>query len=265
MALIKLRDGEQLFYEKHGAGPALLLVAGLGGVGTFWGRHIAALAKHFTVVVHDHRGCGRSAHSRIAYSVDQMAADVLDLMSALDIERAHFIGHSTGGAIGQILALDHPARIDRLVLSSTWTSADAYMKRLFDLRGGVLAKGGDGLYRSLSNLIMYPPWWIALNAEALEASQASSDIPATPRDIAQSRIDAIMRFDRSKDLARLAHRCLVMCARDDLITPVYYSEALARAMPNARLAVLPTGGHFYNHVCPGDFERLSIEFLTAPA
>jgi len=265
MALIKLRDGESLYFEKHGSGPALLLVAGLGGVGTFWGRHIEALAKHFTVVVHDHRGCGRSAHSRIAYSVDQMAADVLDLMGALDIGKAHLIGHSTGGAIGQILALDHPARIDRLVLSSTWTKSDAYMKRLFDVRGEALAKGGDGLYRRLGNLIMYPPWWIVRNAEALEASQARSDIPATPPDIAQSRIDAIMRFDRSNDLGRIAHRCLVMCARDDLITPAYYSEALARAIPNARLAVLPTGGHFYNHVVQRDFERLAIEFLTSPA
>src|SRR5262249_15182171 len=73
MPHVKLRDGAELYYEKHGNGPPLFLVPGLGGDGRWWGENVAKLASHFTVVVHDHRGTGRSTLSRIAYSVAQMA------------------------------------------------------------------------------------------------------------------------------------------------------------------------------------------------
>ena len=62
---------------------------------------IDAFAPHFRVIIHDHRGAGQSSHSMITYSVDQMASDVIKLMDGLDIEKAHYAGHSTGGAIGK--------------------------------------------------------------------------------------------------------------------------------------------------------------------
>jgi aminoacrylate hydrolase len=259
--LLSLRDGAQLHYEIHGSGPALLLVPGLGGVATFWQRHVAALSRRFTVVLHDHRGCGRSSPARIAYSVGQMADDVLQLMDGLGIARAHLVGHSTGGAIGQTIALDAPARIDRLVLSATWTKADAYFTRLFETRAQALERLGAGFYRDIGNLMLYPPWWLAENVARLEAAQATSAVPATPDDIVLARIRAILAFDRAGDLARIAHPTLVMCARDDAVTPAYHSERLAAAIPDARLTVLPTGGHFYNHCFPAEFERALDAFL----
>src|SRR5512138_3297998 len=60
MPHIKLSDGAELYYEKHGNGPPLFLVPGLGGDGRFWDANVAALAEQFTVVVHDHRGTARS-------------------------------------------------------------------------------------------------------------------------------------------------------------------------------------------------------------
>ena len=118
MPQLTLKDGDSLYYEVHGAGPPLLLVAGLGGVGTFWKDHVPAFAERFRVVLHDHRGTGQSSPSQIDYSVGQMAGDLLQLMDHLDIGRADLIGHSTGGAIGQTLALDQPDRIGKLVLSA---------------------------------------------------------------------------------------------------------------------------------------------------
>jgi alpha-beta hydrolase superfamily lysophospholipase len=108
----KLSVGDaDLYYEIHGDGPPLLLVPGLGGVGAFWAAQVAELSRDFRVITHDHRGCGQSSLSRIAYSVEQMAEDLRRLMDALGLETAHLVGHSTGGAIGQILAQDRPERI----------------------------------------------------------------------------------------------------------------------------------------------------------
>ena len=75
MAKLKLRDGAELYYETHGSGPPLMLVAGLGGDGRFWESQLPELSQKFTVIVHDHRGTARSTLSRIDYSVAQMADD----------------------------------------------------------------------------------------------------------------------------------------------------------------------------------------------
>ena len=83
MAFFELADGERIYYETHGSGPPLILVTGLSGIAGFWAQHVEALAEHFTLVLHDHRGTGQSSLSQIDYSVDQMADDVLQLINHL--------------------------------------------------------------------------------------------------------------------------------------------------------------------------------------
>src|SRR5579863_4943199 len=101
MPKLTVHSGE-IYYEEHGAGPPLLLVSGLGGLASYWRPQLPALTDRFQVIVHDHRGTGQSEKSRIRYSVEQMAADVVGLMDGLSIPFAHVLGHSTGGAIGQL-------------------------------------------------------------------------------------------------------------------------------------------------------------------
>src|SRR6201986_5642912 len=103
----------------------ILFVSGLGGFASFWQDQIATFAKRFEVVTFDHRGIGQSDQARIGYTVERMAADVVSLMDALRIKRAHVVGHSTGGAIAQVLAIDHPDRLTGVVLSAAWAQAPA--------------------------------------------------------------------------------------------------------------------------------------------
>src|SRR5260370_38500212 len=109
MPHVSIGDAD-IYYEQQGQGPALMLVPGLGGQGAFWGPQVRDFARAFRVIVHDHRGAGRSTHSRIRYSVAQMAADTIALMDRLRIPRAHFVGHPTGGALGRPTALVTPDR-----------------------------------------------------------------------------------------------------------------------------------------------------------
>ena len=156
MPTIKIGQ-DDLYYEVHGDGPPLMLVTGLNGVASFWVKQIPVLAKDFRVIVHDHRGTGQSTHTRMTYSVGQMADDALKLMDALGVESAHLAGHSTGGAIGQILALDHPRRIRSLVLSATWAGPDPFFRRLFASRKAVLETMGPEAYMKESVLALMPP------------------------------------------------------------------------------------------------------------
>lgn len=257
----QLPDGDQLYYEVHGSGPALLLVPGLSGVATFWQPHVAELAEHFTVVLHDHRGTGRSSISLIDYSVEQMSADLLCLMDHLRLDRAHLVGHSTGGAIGQTLAIDHPQRLDRLVLSSTWPGVDNYFKLLFQVRADILRGLGPAAYLRANGLFLKPSWWLRDHPDEAQVSdaQAGEQLP-DPR-VVLSRIEAITRFDRRADLGRIETPTLIICARDDIITPAYFSEELNRRIANSQLDLLPQGGHFLPQLFAGQFRRAVLAFL----
>ena len=174
MPHLKLRDGAELYYEKHGNGPPLFLVPGLGGDGRWWGVNVPELSKKFTIVAHDHRGTGRSSLSRIKYSVEQMADDALQLIDGLGYDKVHWCGHSTGGAMGQVLAIDHPARIDRLVLSATWGKTDAFFRRLFEVRALMLKELGPAAYQKSSALALNSPWWVRDHEADLTAAEAKA-------------------------------------------------------------------------------------------
>jgi aminoacrylate hydrolase len=264
MPLFKLRDGAELHYEIHGSGPVLFLVAGLGGDARWWGDNVAELARHFTVVVHDHRGTARSTLSRISYSVAQMADDALQLIDGLGCDKVHWCGHSTGGAMGQVLAIEQPGRIDRLVLSATWARTDAFFRRLFEVRALMLKGLGPAAYLKSSALALNSPAWVRDHDADLVAAEAKAAETIPIPEIVLSRIAAIVAHDRREQLQNVKARTLAVCARDDTVTPLYFTEELVRLIPGARAYVLPDGGHAYPNVHGAEFRRVMTSFLLEP-
>ena len=262
MPKANLGDAE-IYYESHGNGEAVLLVPGLGGVGAYWKPNLPAFSAKYRTVIHDHRGTGQSSASKIQYSVDQMSDDLLRLMDHLKIDRAHLVGHSTGGAMGQTLAAKHPERLASLVLYATWTKADPFFRRVFEARRTLLTAAGAAAYVRSTPVFLYPDWWINRNLGLLEEREKLT-IPSFPApDIVASRIDAIVAFDRTADLPRIKTRTLVLCARDDILTPPYFSEALVRAIPGAQLKILDKGGHCASETLLEDFNKAVLDFLKA--
>jgi aminoacrylate hydrolase len=252
-----------LYYERHGMGFPVLFISGLGGFGSFWKDQVAAFAKRFEVVTFDHRGIGQSDASRIGYTVDRMAADVVRLLDRLEITRAHVVGHSTGGAIAQILAIEHPNRLSGAVLSATWTKADAYFRRFLTLRKELLQRLGPTVYLQAATLFLYPSWWVARNNERLRQEEAQNLADFAPTEIVASRIDAMLAFDRTSELARIKTPTLVIGAEDDIVTPAYYSEELARLIPAAEIKIFPRGGHFFPQVRAREFNNAVLPFLVS--
>jgi aminoacrylate hydrolase len=262
MPRLSIGDAE-LYYESHGDGPPLLLVPGLNGVGSWWAKQIPAFARDFRVIVHDHRGTGQSTMSRIQYSVDQMAGDVLKLMDGLGLEAAHIAGHSTGGAIGQTLAQDHPRRVRSLVLSATWAGPDPYFRRLFETRKATLQALGVEAYLRASVLFLVPPKWISENDAAITAQHREQAAAPAPIEITASRIDGIVRFDRRARLGEIRAPTLVIVAADDMITPKFYSDELAAKIAGATLVTLEYGGHFAPVITPEPYNAAVGGFLRA--
>ena len=102
-----------------GDGPPLLLVHGWPQTWYAWRLVMPGLARDFSVVVPDQRGCGLSGKPEDGYDTGTLAADLAALMDALGHRRFAVAGHDTGMWIGYALAADHPGRVARLAVAET--------------------------------------------------------------------------------------------------------------------------------------------------
>src|SRR5687767_2990660 len=111
-----LLHGHRVFYRGAGSGPVVLLVHGITSTSATWAKVLPYLAERHTVIAPDLLGHGESAKPRGDYSLGAFASGVRDLLVALGIERATFVGHSLGGGVAMQLAYQFPQRCERLVL-----------------------------------------------------------------------------------------------------------------------------------------------------
>ena len=148
MAFVQLADGE-LHYQLDGPehAPVLVLSNSLGTDLHMWDGQIPLFAKHFRVLRFDTRGHGRSLVTPGPYSIEQLGRDVLALLDALHIERAHFCGLSMGGLIGQWLAINAPERLQRVVLCCT--AAKIGNPDVWNPRIEMVLRDGQAAMRSL--------------------------------------------------------------------------------------------------------------------
>jgi aminoacrylate hydrolase len=255
-----------LYYEVHG-GPAadratVILSAGLGGSGTFWAPQMEALLSRFRVVLYDHRGTGRSARTLTEpHSVAAMGEDILKVMDALGLDRAHVVGHAAGGNAGLALALAHPDRIGKLVVVNGWSRPDPHIKRCFDTRLALLNNTGIAAYVHAQPLFLYPADWLSANHARLEAEEIHHIHGFPDPDVMRARIQALLDFDIDADLERITCPVLVSASADDMLVPLSCSRRLAERLPDATLDIAPWGGHGFTVTAPAAFNATVVNFL----
>lgn len=110
------RNGLRIYYEVAGAGPALVLIHANPFDHRLWMFQIARFSQFFTVVAVDLRGYGRSDKPETAFSLQDLAADVLGVCEDLGISHAIFAGVSVGSGIAMLIGLEHRRKADALVL-----------------------------------------------------------------------------------------------------------------------------------------------------
>jgi aminoacrylate hydrolase len=256
-------NGINTHYEIYGSGPALLLVSGLGGTGAYWAPQIEAFAAHFTVVTYDQRGAGASDHPDEPYSIAQLADDLHALIDGLQLQRPLLIGHSTGGAIGQVLAAREPELLAGMVQYASWSKSDAYFNWCFRMRRALLEGSPLEEYVHGSALFLYPPEHVRDHAAALSPALLASVARFPARQTILRRIDAIMAHDASAQLDKIQIPTLVLCATDDILTPPYQSRLLAEAISGAELKVVARGGHSFSETESEIFNRIVLDFLAS--
>ncbi|WP_439534099.1 alpha/beta fold hydrolase [Polymorphobacter sp.] len=255
-------DDARLAVVRRGSGPPLLLLVGLGGRCDFW----SGTMDHFAgrdCISFDHRKTGNSLGSDRPTTVRLLAEDALGVLDALGIDRADIVGHSLGGAIAQHIAVHAPRRVGRLVISSSWAGPTPAFLSLFDHRRDVLRHCGAEAYLRHGTLLGNPGWWSFTHHEAMQAGIAARLASFPGEAIEQERMDAVCAHDLRDRLAGITAETMVICARDDAITPLPLSEELARLIPGARLEVLESGNHFAPVTTPEAWRQRLEGFLRS--
>lgn len=255
-----------IFYELHGGPVAgrevVLLSSGLGGSGAFWAPQMQALTARWPVVTYDHRGTGRSSRDLPShYTLAHMAEDMVKVLDALGLAKAHVVGHAAGGNAGLQLALDHPDRLAKLVVVNGWSRPDPHIKRCFDTRIHLLNDTGPEAYVHAQPIFLYPADWISRNHTRLQAEEAHHVASFPPREVMLARINALLAFDIDARLDEITHRVLVSASADDMLVPVSCSQRLAGRLPNADFQLVAWGGHGFTVTDPESFNEGLVKFL----
>lgn len=254
---VTVDDGTGIYAEVHGsAGPVLVFVAGLGDNRLTWTPQVEALSDRFRVVLIDNRGAGNSTTPPGPYSTERMADDAHQVLTALDLGPVTAVGVSMGGAICQHWAARYPEDIERMVLSSTWSAPDVMTGALFDHWKG-LADRGDRLALIESLLVFcFSPDYLTARPETVRAF-----IEGETMNLAGFGPAAVAcrEHDATALLKGIRQPVLVTVGQHDILIRPALSQAMANAIPNARVQVMPTG-HMPGWEMPDAYSELVSAF-----
>ena len=141
----------ELHAVESGSGDAVVLAHAIGCDNRMWDSLAVALSPQFRVIRVDVRGHGKSPVPKGPYSLEELAGDVVAVLDKLGIARAHWVGLSMGGMIGQAFAIDNPGRLHRLVLANTTSSYGAEGPKIWDAR---MKAVNDGGMAAIADLVM---------------------------------------------------------------------------------------------------------------
>jgi aminoacrylate hydrolase len=258
--------GRRIYYETHGdhAGPPLVLAMGIGGSCRGWlPLQVPELSKHRTTLIFDYPGVGKSDPCEPSFTTADLADTLAGLLGALRIDRADVLGAFMGGMVAQELALRHPARVDRLVLVGTYARADAKRRLLLE-HWRDLARSDAPLAALVRDRLL----WTAEDdtiaqtdlIEAMLDFFTRDGAPLTP-EVFAAQCAACLTHDTSTRLSGISRPTLVLCGRNDQLTPVKLHHQLADGIPDARLVTISYGAHLVMVESVETFNRTVVQFL----
>lgn len=248
-----------IHHEVTGRGDPVMLISGLSGVGRAWGDQVERFASEFLTIIPDHPGTGSSPQPE-AFTIDHHAAAMAEVLRTMGCGPTHLVGSSTGGAVAQVMALDHPDVVRSIALVSSWAGADPFFRHQFAVRRDILTRLGPRAYAEATALFLFSPDYIRHHyPEVRRWCDSTSD---SDPEVMAARIDMILAYEQRDRLGEIAVPTLVLVGAQDGCTPPHFSQELADRIPGAELAVLE-GGHLIYKEAPEAFHARVRTFLVA--
>jgi 3-oxoadipate enol-lactonase len=243
------------------AAPVVVLAGSLGSTLAMWEPQLPALSEHFRLLRFDHPGHGSSAPAERPLAIDDVGAAALGLLDELELERVSFCGLSLGGMIGMWLAARAPERIARLALCCT--SARLGPAEFWEERAALVRREGMAAVADTVVARWFTPPFHEAHPDVVEHHRAML-LGTDPESYARC-CEAIRDLDLRAELGAIVAPTLVVAGAEDPSTPVEQGEAIARAIPDSRLVVIPDAAHLANAQQPDAFNDAVLEHVTVAA
>lgn len=261
--------GAEIHYTVTGSGPPLLLIAGTACDGSYWSQfQVPDFARDFTVITFDQRGTGKTLTRIKDYATSRLAADCAAIIEAVGRGPAFVMGHSMGGRVAQLVALDHSEHVKALVLASTGSS--------FKAKGGIAAKTCLGIIemgyvpyvRKHSTAIGFSKEFVTQNPALVSGIMDEMMATLPPVDVYFAHILSRQDHETTARLPFISCPTLVLVGGDEThgtsdTTHVESSRVLSRGIPGSQFKVIEGHGHFYSHSAPETFNGLVRNWISS--
>lgn len=253
-----------LYYELHGTGKPLILISGLATSHFIWLPLIEKLKSENQILIFDNRGIGESDNPNQPYSIEDMADDVFALMQNLNLEKPHILGSSMGGAIAQMLAINHGDKIDRLILDSTTAKlnfsaclASDFILSLYKIKMPLEQKA-----------LGFIPW--LFGSDYLEKKENFQKVikdflsnASFPTEVGFKRhLEALKKFDSRNLLEKIQNPTLILRGEKDILIPGDETEVLFQNIPDASFYAFKKTGHSICIEKPDSYAKIVLDFIN---
>jgi pimeloyl-ACP methyl ester carboxylesterase len=267
-------DGHEMTYVDlgEGDGPAIVFVHGLGGNWQNWLENLPRAAQERRAIAMDLPGFGVSPMPVEELSIRFYARLIDGLLEQLGVDSAVLVGNSMGGFIVAESAINHPERVDRIVLAAAAGISSTSRSRhptltMFRISGVIssaaLARRHHVIARPrlrhviLSSVMRHPSW---MRPDILHEIMPGSNAPGF-----MSALDALLDYDFTNSLPEVQAPALLIWGREDMIVPVADADEYERLLPDARKVVFDETGHVPMLERPGAFNDCLMEFVAEGA
>ncbi len=284
-------EGLRMSYVEKGSGDeTILLIHGLGASIHTWKYNLDAFASRYHTIALDLPGHGNSEMPDIPYSVNLHANYIYKFMQEKGIEKATVVGHSVGGQVAVILALNHPEVVEKLVLAAP-SGADVYLtgtfkwftERQFVRRGAFIgigpATGGKKRFDKImwkwlerdgksgySTALVYDAHsqpteeWLQEELDYFYDFTVCPKFPDFWRAYIKTAASVPRQFVREK-LNRVDTPTLILWGEADGIIPMESVILFNKLMPLSMMSIFPETGHMVMVEDPERFNRIALEFI----
>ena len=268
MPHLKLKDAE-IYYEVHGDGTPFLFCSVTGCDHQAWKFHqVPEFSRDHKVILFDYRGTGKSSKLVQKYSIKMFTEDAAAILDHLDVEQAVVCGHSMGGVAAQLLALDYPRKVKKLILASSGSSHPGAQGIPLAMCRDMVRLGFEEYIRRHTIETGWTREFVSFHPDVIEKFLQVRLSGIAPLENYLHFVLARQEHDHTERLKEIRLPTLVLVGDDEhhgAADRSHWDAAhhLAREIPNAKLVILPGEGHHYLATNPDAAHRAIREFIES--
>jgi len=242
--------GYQLAYTRQGQGETVLLVHGITTYSFIWRKIIPPLAKEYDVIAVDLLGCGMSDKPLdVSYAIKDHAERLREFISALGVEKFHFVGHDLGGGMGQIFAVNHSGMLHSLSMMNSvaydfWPVQPITAMRTPIIRHFLMSAFDLGAFTAFIRKGLYHK--DVMTKDLLVLFNAPMQTPEGRKAFLHFAkcLDNHNLMEIEADLRKLTIPVLILRGDADPFLSAVIAEKLHDEIPNSELRRIATAAHF---------------------